>query len=156
MKAERPKMPPSYGVGNPQYGFEPISWDWIRDQMESARGYWISTVAADGSPRAAPVWGVWADGGFHFFTDADSLKARNLARDPRAVVHTESADDVVILEGTTERVQPSAAVVRAYESKYAIALGDPPPAAAYRLRIAKALAWLESDFPKTATRWRFG
>ena len=124
--------------------------------MESARNYWISTVAADGSPRATPVWGVWADGGFHFFTDADSLKARNLARDTRAVVHTESADVVVILEGTMELVQPSAAVVRAYEAKYAISLSDPPPAAAYRLRIVKALAWLESDFPKTATRWGFG
>ena len=155
MKAERPKMPPSYGVGNPKYGFEPIAWEWVIERMESARGYWISTVADDGSPRAAPVWGVWADGGFHFFTDADSLKARNLARDPRAVVHTESADVVVILEGTMERVQPSAEVVRAYEAKYAIALGDPPPAA-YCLRIVKALAWLESDFPKTATRRRFG
>ena len=122
-------MPPSYGVGNPKYGFEPISWEWVIERMESARGYWISTVAADGSPRAAPVWGVWADGGFHFFTDADSLKARNLARDRRAVVHTESADDVVILEGTMEFVQPSAEVVRAYEAKYAISLGDPPPAA---------------------------
>ena len=61
MKAERPKMPPSYGVGNPKYGFEPISWEWVRGRMESARGYWISTVAADGSPRAAPVFLKRAD-----------------------------------------------------------------------------------------------
>ena len=155
MKAERPKMPPSCGVGDARYGFEPVSWDWIRGRMESARNYWIATVAADGNPRASPVWGVWADGGFHFFTDADSLKARNLARNPRAVVHTESGDDVAILEGTMERVQPSAAVVRAYEAKYGVTLGD-RPAAAYRLRIVKALAWQESDFPKTATRRRFG
>lgn len=149
-------MPPSYGVGDPEYGFAPMDWALVRRRLESARNYWISTASAGGIPAASPVWGVWADGGFHFFADPDSRKARNLARNPRAVVHLESGDDVVILEGTMERVQPSAVAVRAYEEKYGISPADAPDAAAYRLRLIKALAWLESDFPKTATRWRFG
>ena len=149
-------MPPSYGVGDPKYGFKPIAWARICERMQSARNYWIATTGANGNPRAAPVWGVWADDAFHFFTDADSLKARNLARNPRAVVHLESGDDAVILEGTAERVSPSAEVVRAYETKYGVSSSDISDDAAYRLRPTKALAWLESDFPKTATRWRLG
>ena len=150
-------MPPSYGVGNPRYSFTPIAWAHVRCRLESERNYWIATASADGIPAASPVWGVWADGAFHFFTDADSLKARNLARNPRAVVHAESGDDAIILEGTMERVQPSAEVVRAYEAKYGVSpSSESPDAAAYRLRPVKAMAWLEYDFPKTATRWRFG
>ena len=149
-------MPPSYGVGDPQYGFAPMDWERVRRRLESARNYWIATASADAIPAASPVWGVWTDGAFHFFTDADSLKARNLARNPRAVVHAESGDDAIILEGTMERVQPSAEVVRAYEEKYGVSQSDMSDAVAYRLRPVKAMAWLEYDFPKTATRWRFG
>lgn len=151
-------MPPSYGVGDPERGFAPMDWERVRRRLESERNYWIATASADATPAASPVWGVWTDDdSFHFFTDPDSLKARNLERNPRAVVHAESGDDAIILEGTMERVQPSAEVVRAYEEKYGVSPpSDAPDAAAYRLRPVKALAWLESDFPKTATRWRFG
>ncbi len=153
MSRDRPKMPESCGVGDPQYGFEPIAWSWVSRQMSEARSYWVATTRADGSPHSAPVWGVWVDERFHFFTDSDSLKAKNLARDPRAVVHLESGDEVVILEGTIEPLDPADEVVRAYEAKYGISLGD-SPAPAFRLDLGKALAWLESDFPRTATRWQ--
>ena len=33
MSRDRPKMPESYGVGDPQYGFEPIAWSWVSRQM---------------------------------------------------------------------------------------------------------------------------
>lgn len=145
-------MPVGYGVGEPQYGFEPISWSWVLEQMASARNYWVSTTRSDGSPHTAPVWGVWVDEAFYFFTDPDSLKARSIARDPRTVVHLESGDEVVILEGTTESTQATPEVVQAYETKYGISVGD-SPTGLFRLRHSKVLAWLESDFPKTATRW---
>ena len=147
-------MPSGYGVGDPQYGFEPIQWSWVVERMTAARNYWISTTRADGSPHLSPVWGVWHRDGFHFFTDEDSLKARNIRRDPRAVVHLESGDEVVIMEGTLESVSAAPGIVSAYENKYGLSLGDEPEGL-YRLELSKVLAWLESDFPKTATRWNF-
>lgn len=150
---DRPKMPAGYGVGDPQYGFEPIEWTWVERRLTEARSYWIATNRAGGSPHSVPVWGLWTDGAFHFFTDFESLKARAIARDPRAVVHLESGDEVVILEGTLEPCRPTREVIEAYESKYGVSLGD-DPIEMYRLRWTKALAWLESDFPRTATRWR--
>ena len=151
---DRPQMPAGYGVGDPQYGFEPIQWSWVVECMSDARNYWVATNRADSSPHLSPVWGVWNDDAFHFFTDEDSLKARNIRRDPRAVVHLESGDEVVIMEGTLEFAVATPELVSAYESKYGISLGDEPEGL-YRLELTKALAWLESDFPKTATRWRF-
>ena len=151
---DRPQMPAGYGVGDPQYGFEPIQWSWVVERMTAARNYWVATTRADGSPHLSPVWGLWHNGAFHFFTDPDSLKARTIRRDPRAVVHMESGDEVVIMEGTLESAVATSELVSAYESKYGISLGEEPEGL-YRLELTKALAWLESDFPKTATRWRF-
>ena len=145
-------MPAGYGVGDPQYGFEPIAWSWVTERLVSARNYWVLTSRADGSPHAVPVWGVWVDEAFHFFTDPQSLKGRNITRNPRAVVHLDSGDEVVILEGVLDSVPSTSEVVDTYEAKYGIPLGDNPDGL-FRLRHAKVLAWLESDFPATATRW---
>ena len=151
-RPDRPEMPASYGVGDPRYGFEPIEWAWVEERMASARNYWVATVRSDGRLHSAPVWGLWTDGAFHFFTDPESLKARTIARDGRAVVHLESGDEVVILEGIMEACPASREVVEAYGSKYGISLGD-DPGGMFRLKLTKALSWLESDFPRTATRW---
>ncbi len=150
---DRPEMPTSYGVGDAAYGFEPLSFSWVAERMIEARGYWVVSVHSDGSPHAAPVWGVWLDSRFYFFTDSNSTKARNLSRDARAVVHLESADEVVVLEGRLTTTPATSEVLAAYEDKYSISLGD-APGDMYQLHMSKAIAWLESDFPKTATRWR--
>ena len=152
-EVDRPQMPVSYGVGTPEYPFEPVEWSWVDEQMADARNYWIATTGPDGVPRVSPVWGVWVSGAFHFFSDQASAKGRNIARDPRVVVHLESGDDVVIMEGEIEARDATTDVVAAYERKYGISLGD-TSAAMFTLRASKVLSWLESDFPRTATRWR--
>ena len=110
-----------------------------------------------GRPHAIPVWGIWLEGNFYFATDRTSRKARNLAANPRIVVHLESGDDVVSVEGRAEEVVDTALLVRfcdAYEAKYRFR-PDPGNAAnvVYRLHQCVALAWREQDFPKSATRW---
>jgi PPOX class probable F420-dependent enzyme len=45
----------------------------------------LATTRADGRPHVAPVWfDLDADGSVVFTTGADTVKGRNLARDPRA------------------------------------------------------------------------
>ena len=151
---DRPRMTSGYGVGDPQYGFDPIEWSWVVERMTNARSYWVATTRADGRPHVIPVWGVWVSDAFHFVTDTESLKARNIRRDPRATVHLESGEEVVILEGSFVEVSPTPEMVSAYESKYDMSLGGVTQGI-YRLSMDKALAWTESDFPKSATRWRF-
>ena len=156
---DRPRMPEGYGLSDPQYQFTPLSWDWIVDRMTNARSYWVATIRRDGSPHVVPVWGVWVEGAFYFFTDRASLKSHNVERDPSAVVHLESGDEVVVLEGRLEpTTEPGTAgtVAAAYRTKYDIDVapsGDGP--VMYRLAHRKVLAWNEGDFPTTATRWTF-
>jgi PPOX class probable F420-dependent enzyme len=46
----------------------------------------LCTVLPDGSPHSIPVWAILEDGRIAFFTQAQSRKARNVARDPRVAL----------------------------------------------------------------------
>lgn len=136
-----------------------------RSVWGGSRNYWIVTARPDGRPHAAPVWGVWVEGSLYFGTSRGSVKGRNLARRPELVVHLESGNDVVILEGVVEEVRdrPSfGAIDAAYRAKYGMGVdqagddGDGDEEAVwYVVRPETAHAWLENDFLDTATRWRF-
>jgi hypothetical protein len=104
-----------------------------------------------------PVWGVWVDGAVLFSTDPSSLKGRNLAARPDVVIHLESGDEVVVLEG---RVAPIASerlevFVEAYDAKYGHRIDTSnPDFGLYQLEPERVLAWREADFPTSATRFR--
>ncbi len=51
----------------------------------------VSTVRADGRPHAAPVWFVLDGDDLLFNTGADTVKGRNLARDPRVAITVDDA-----------------------------------------------------------------
>lgn len=148
-------MPSTYGVPHDASGAERLPWSWAEEQLTASRNYWICTTHADGRPHAAPVWGVWHDGAVWFGTSPQSAKGRNLARDSRAVVHLESGEDVVVLEGHVDVCQDAgvlAGVLDAYEEKYGY---RPEVPAFFFLRPRVAQTWTEQDFTKNATRWVF-
>ncbi len=151
-------MPEGYGLAAAE-SFEPITWDWVTERLSTARNYWIATTRRSGAPHVAPVWGLWLDDQVMFATDAKSAKARNALRNPACSIHLESGDDVVILNGSLERVTDPATLERfnsAYEVKYDLnpeSGGDAAPV--FALKTESVLAWLETDFPTTATRWSF-
>ena len=83
------------------------------------------------------------------------MKARNLARDPRVVVHSESGDDVVILEGEAEKVALDDAIGAEYEAKYGWRVQPDETSVWLRVAPASAQTWRESDYPRSAARWVF-
>jgi hypothetical protein len=138
----------------------------VVEQLAGARSYWVCTTRADGRPHAMPVWGLWLGspmdvlgGSLAFSTDPRSLKARNLLRDPRIVIHLESGDDVVVLEGRARTLDVTAdatlvaAFVTDYDRKYSVKVEPGPEFGLYALSPDVVLAWQEVDFPGTATRW---
>ena len=131
-----------------------LDWEWAVERLDGARNYWICTAGADGGPHAAPVWGLWHGDGVVFSTSPDSAKGKNLARDPRVVVHLESGDEVVILEGTVERITLDDELADAYAAKYDFRPEPSGDGLWYRVRPSAAYAWTEQDFPRTATRFR--
>lgn len=154
----RPNMP-HYGVMPDQLDAM-LTWEWVNRQMHDARNYWICSVCADGRPHSVPVWGAWVDGVLYFGTDRQAVKARNIARDNRVVLHLDSGDETVIFEGTAVEAQVAASQLKRigerYVEKYEL---DPKLAETESLLLclipSKVMAWLEKDYPATATYWLF-
>ncbi len=160
---DRPRMPEGYGV--PASGEGMLPWRHASERLAGALNYWIGTTRPDGRPHAVPVWGVWVDDTFYFEGGPDTRRGRNLAANPAVVVHIESGDDIVILEGTAEELAGpdpalAARIADAFAAKYAPKYGYRPDPAGwnggglYAVRPRAAFAW--NEFPKTATRYRFG
>jgi PPOX class probable F420-dependent enzyme len=146
-------MPAGYGTPRDGSGAALLPWSRAVEQLEGARNYWICTTRADGRPHTAPVWGLWLDGAVRFSTGGDTAKARNIARDPRIVVHLESGDETVILEGTVETTRADERFLDAYEAKYD--LRPEADTTVYVLRPRVAQTWTEKGFTRDATRWEF-
>ena len=67
----------------------------------------ISTVDAAGRPRLAPIWFHWEDGAAYMFTGRETLKWRNIQRNPYAslcVDWREPPYQSVIMDGRVEEV----------------------------------------------------
>ena len=100
------------------------------------------------------------NGTLYFSTDARSVKGRNLVATGHVVVHLESGDEVVILEGNVERFNRTddiAGLGSAYQEKYGIDVSTLPGAdsAWFAVRTSVAHGWREADFQASATRWEF-
>lgn len=145
------------------YGFEgaksppgkKMPWSAVERKLKAARNYWIGTSRRDGRPHSAPVWGVYHNGVLYFSTGDDSVKGRNLARDPRITIHPEIIDDAIILEGAVEKVKASPKlkpVWTAYKRKYKWGVDGFD---FYALRPAVVFSYTEPEFIETATRWTF-
>jgi pyridoxine/pyridoxamine 5'-phosphate oxidase len=158
-EASRPRFHESYGIWAADQGAGLLAWEWVVERLERAHNYWVASASEEGRPHAAPVWGLWSDGVFHFSTARGSRKGRNLAANPRAVIHLESGDEVVILEGRVEEVRDKKELARlaaAYGEKYTLEITfQDPGSVVYALKPEQAFAWRESDYPESATRFQF-
>ncbi len=158
-RSERPQMAKGYGIDASRAGL--LDWEWVASRLEGARNYWICSTRPDGRPHAMPVWGVWLDTTLYFGSDAQAVKTKNLLADARVNVHLESGNEAVILEGNAEVVRDPARLVQtaaAYAQKYPGYTPEPdfgPGTVIFAVKPHKALAWRESDFPTSATRWFF-
>ena len=87
----------------------------------------------------------------YLYSERRTVKARNLAADPRVVVHLESGEDVVIVRGTAEDLGAPAGVpevVAALSSKYTgagdqqyLPDADPDFDVVYAIRPQSAMMW---------------
>jgi nitroimidazol reductase NimA-like FMN-containing flavoprotein (pyridoxamine 5'-phosphate oxidase superfamily) len=159
-KPSRPYIP-GYGVPKTEKGMLP--WSHVVERMEKARNYWIGTTDPEGRPHATPVWGVWLDGRLYFDGGPTTRRVRNLLQNPSVVVHLESGDEVVILQGEAREAKaPERALTErlstAYCAKYAASGYAPTPdqwdaGGLYEMRPRQVFAW--TKFPKDTTRWQF-
>jgi PPOX class probable F420-dependent enzyme len=140
-----------------------LSWPEVAGRLAPARTYWLNTTSPDGAPHAAPVWGVVIGHTLYLYSERRTRKARNLAADPRLVVHLESGDDVVIVHGLAEDLGSPAQVpdvVAALAAKYTrpadreyLPDADPDFDVVYAVRPRSAMLWRLPDYEATQRRW---
>jgi PPOX class probable F420-dependent enzyme len=140
-----------------------LAWPEVAARLAGARNYWLTTTSPDGAPHAAPVWGAVIGHTLYLYSERRTRKARNLAADPRLVVHLESGDDVVIVRGTAEDLGHPAQVpevVAALAAKYTSPadrqyLPDADPAfdVVYAIRPQSAMMWRLPDYEASQGCW---
>ena len=149
----------------------PTSWDVVRQLLESAELFWISTVRSDGRPHVVPLPAVWREDALYFATGPDEQKAVNLSTNDACVLTTgnnrwKSGLDVCV-EGSARRVTDETVLhglAAAWDSKYE---GDwqyevrdrafwhrGSVVHVFEVRPHKVLAFAKGDFAQT--RFRFG
>lgn len=67
----------------------------------------LATLLPDGSPHATPVWHHYERGRFYVLSEADSVKVRNIARDPRVCLTVASREPPYGYVMATGRVELS-------------------------------------------------
>lgn len=148
-----------YGVPGEASREQALPWSTVEKWLEEARYFWIATTRRDRRPTTVAVWAVWLEGCLYFATSPETATARNLGANPQAIAHTESAVEVVLLEGTAA-VLPGdgvpARVVEAYEKKYGWRLDPADPGMPFfELTPRVARGWLAENVRGTAVRWLF-
>jgi len=148
-------------------------WSAARDQLESAKTYWITTVRPDGRPHSTTIAAVWLDGAIHFTTGASEVKAKNLAGNPKVIVTAGCSGweglDVVIEGEAVSVIDPdrltrlAAAFTEKYDDFFGIRVvdgrlrGDGTDHAplAFEIRPSKAFGFGKApNFSQTRWLWR--
>jgi len=150
-KPDRIQTQAEYGIPADEAGMLP--WSFVADRLLAARNYWLVTVRPDARPHASPVWGVWLADDFYFGMGRQTRKARNLAENSNVVIHLDSSDEAVIIEGAAREVTDTDLHIKiddTYEAKYQIRHGTP----VFKLQPKLVMAW-DKNYPHSATRWVF-
>jgi nitroimidazol reductase NimA-like FMN-containing flavoprotein (pyridoxamine 5'-phosphate oxidase superfamily) len=156
--ASRPRVPEEYGVPSDADGLLP--WSYVRERMETAEHYWLSTVGTDNGPHTRPVAGMWLDDRLYFGGSEDSRWRRNLRDNPRACVNlSEEGDQAVILHGTVEPLRAdrdlATRLAEASNAKYNYGQKPADYEGAEILAFLPETAFAWNVLYEDSTRWRF-
>jgi len=134
MKILRPKFPPGY-LENPK---TLLTWDYVERRLTEAKNYWLCSTRPTGRPHVVPRWAVWLGGQLYYDGSPETRHARNIAANAQVVVHLESGDEALIVEGEAH------------------AAPKPTPALAQQLAVAYAAKYATHGYSPTPDQWDQG
>jgi hypothetical protein len=154
VSTERLSLPSSYGTPD-----RLLRWETVEPRLAAAPHYWLVTTRPDSRPHTVPVDGIWTGAALIFGGDATTVHLRNLRANPSAVVHLDSTETPIIVEGHADWHTPdgpeAARLADAARAKYGY--GSPPDAylsGVWRLQPRVVLAW--TVLYEDATRFVLG
>lgn len=88
-------------------------------RLHTEPNLWLATVRPGGAPHQVAIWFVWVAGKIYFCTGADSVKVRNLMRNPRVSLALEDGTRPVVIEGLARPIGSAPKpVIDAFKKKY--------------------------------------
>jgi general stress protein 26 len=78
----------------------------------------MASVRADGRPHLVPVWFVVSGQRWYVSIEPDSVKARNIATNPRVSLALEDCDSPYILQGSARPSTITAVIAQLFKAKY--------------------------------------
>jgi len=149
---------PDYGIAPTADGL--LDWSWAVERLTASREYFVATSDPDGTIAAMPVWGGWIDDALWFSSGNRSRRVRNLDRDPRCTITTNSGIEPVVIEGTATRVDSRSAAetfTATCNAKYEtdIAVEFFLDNALFRVQPAVVYGLTEAEFNSSPTKWTF-
>jgi len=95
----------------------------VSERLATEQVIWLTTTKLDGTPLPNPVWFLWDGNQFLVFTEPDSVKMKNMTRNPHVALHLNSdfdGGDVAIFqaEADVNGLPVSESELIGYVSKY--------------------------------------
>jgi Pyridoxamine 5'-phosphate oxidase len=151
--AERLQLPDGYGRVT-----RTLAWTTVREALEQAGAYWVTTMRPDGRPHTVPVDGLWLDDVWYYGGSEQTVHYRNVLANSHAVMHLPDPARAVVVEGDVRPAEPPPELTRRLAEASKAKYGYGPEAHAYQgvlgLYPRRARAW--TAFPTDATGFRFG
>ena len=158
-QVDRPGIPRDYGISKAK---EFVDWGRIEERLSADRVYWIATVGPTGRPRVRPVDGLYLDRTIWVGGSPATRWVQEAESHPAVSVHLDGSDEVIIVEGDAEVIEP---MDRAFADRLAAASNAKYPEygmtadfyernGSLAIRLRKVIAW--TDITRDPTRFRFG
>ena len=88
-------------------------------RLAQARNLWLATVRPNQTPHLVPIWFVWHAEKAYLCTGRQSVKARNIAANPRVVFALEDGNDPLIVQADAKILPaPPSAITQEFSAKY--------------------------------------
>ena len=88
-------------------------------RLKDATIIWLATVRPDNSPHLVPIWFVVENGRVYICTSAGSIKAKNLAANPRVTIALEDGVTPLVIQASSKILDEfPPPVVDAFLGKY--------------------------------------
>jgi general stress protein 26 len=71
-------------------------------RLETERNLWLASVRPNGSPHLVPIWFVWHDDKAFLCTSRESVKARNISKNPNVVFALQDGDNPLVIQAAAQ------------------------------------------------------
>lgn len=71
----------------------------LLQRLESEQIIWLASVRPDGRPHLVPLWFTWHEGKIYLCIQPESVKARNMLRNPSVSLALENGSNPAMCEG---------------------------------------------------------